>query len=331
MSSHRYDVVGIGNAIVDVISQESESFIGEHELVKGAMTLIDADRATQLYAAMAPAIETSGGSAANTMAGIASFGATAGYIGKVRDDQLGEVFGHDIRAVGVDFEVAAAADGPPTARCLIIVTPDAARTMNTFLGTSSLLHPDEIDTDFVAAGKVLYCEGYIWDIDITKQAIRKAVDATRAAGNKVSFTLSDSFCVERHHDEWLELVDGPIDILFGNRDEICALYKTDDFEAAIDAVQGRVEIACLTRGAEGSVIVTPDERIEISAEPVEDVVDTTGAGDLYASGFLYGYTNGYDLATSGRLASIAAAEVISHVGARSLVPLHELAAQSGVA
>lgn len=329
MSSHRYDVVGIGNAIVDVISQESHDFIGEHDLVKGAMTLIDADRATQLYAAMAPAIETSGGSAANTMAGIASFGGNAGYIGKVRNDQLGEVFGHDIRAVGVDFEVAAATDGPPTARCLIIVTPDAARTMNTFLGTSSLLHPDEIDTDFVAAGKVLYCEGYIWDIDITKQAIRKAVDACRAAGNKVSFTLSDSFCVERHHAEWLDLVDGPIDILFGNHDEICALYETDDFETAVDAIQGKVEIACLTRGAEGSVIVTADERIEVPAEPTE-VVDTTGAGDLYASGFLYGYTNGYDLATSGRLASLAAAEVISHVGARALVPLHQLAADAGI-
>lgn len=331
MSSHRYDVVGIGNAIVDVISQESEDFVGEHGLVKGAMTLVDAEQAAQLYAAMAPAIETSGGSAANTMAGIASFGGTAGYIGKVRDDQLGEVFGHDIRAVGVDFEVAAAGEGPPTARCLIVVTPDAARTMNTFLGTSSLLHPDEIDTEFVAGGKVLYCEGYIWDIDITKQAIRKAVDATRAAGNKVSFTLSDSFCVERHHAEWLELVDGPIDILFGNEHEICALYETDDFETAVAAVQGKVEIACLTRGGLGSVIVTPDERIEVAAEPVDEVVDTTGAGDLYASGFLYGYTNGHDLATSGRLASIAAAEVISHVGARSLVPLHQLAADAGIA
>ncbi len=329
MSEHRFDVVGIGNAIVDVISQEPEEFIGAHDLVKGAMTLIDADRATQLYGAMSPAIETSGGSAANTMAGIAGFGGRAGYIGKVRDDQLGEVFGHDIRAVGVDFEVAAASEGPPTARCLIIVTPDAARTMNTFLGTSSLLHPDEIDTAFVASGKVLYCEGYIWDIDITKQAIRKAVDACRAAGNKVSFTLSDSFCVERHHHEWLELVDGPIDILFGNRDEICALYETDDFDVAVDAIQGKVEIACLTRGAEGSVIVTADERIEIAAEPTE-VVDTTGAGDLYASGFLYGYTNGHDLADCGRLASLAAAEVISHVGARSLVPLDELARTNGI-
>lgn len=321
MSGHRYDVVGIGNAIVDVISQETEQFVVGNDLVKGSMTLIGAARANELYAAMAPAIETSGGSAANTMASVASFGGSVGYIGKVRDDQLGDVFAHDIRAVGVDFEVSPGTEGPPTARCLIVVTPDAARTMNTFLGTSSLLHPDEIDVEFVSAGKVLYCEGYIWDIDVTKEAIRKAVAACQGAGNKVSFTLSDSFCVERHHAEWLQLVDGSIDILFGNQDEICALYETDDFDTAVAAIQGKVEVACLTRGAAGSVIVTADEVIEVAAEPVATVVDTTGAGDLYASGFLYGYTNGYNLADSGRLASLAAAEVISHVGARSMVPL----------
>ena len=321
MAQHRYDVVGIGNAIVDVISQESESFIDEHQLVKGAMTLIDAERAEQLYASMAPAIETSGGSAANTMAGLSSFGSRAAYIGKVRNDQLGSVFSHDIRAVGVDHDVTPGTDGPPTARCLIVVTPDAARTMNTFLGISSLLHPDDIDVDLVSSAKVLYCEGYIWDIEITKQAIRKAVHACRDAGNKVSFTLSDSFCVERHHDEWLELVDGPIDILFGNAAEIGALYQTDDFEQAIELIQGRVEVACLTRGADGSVIITKDDVIEVEAEPVEHVVDTTGAGDLYASGFLYGYTNGLDLAICGRLASMAAAEAITHVGARARTPL----------
>ena len=326
MDEHRYDVVGIGNAIVDVISQEPESFIADHELVKGAMTLIDADRAELLYAAMSPAIETSGGSAANTMAGLASFGANAAYIGKVRDDQLGAVFSHDIRAVGVDHDVAAAGDGPPTARCLIVVTPDAARTMNTFLGISSLLHPDDIDIDLVSSAKVVYCEGYIWDIDITKQAIRVAVDACRRAGNKVSFTLSDRFCVERHHAEWLEIVDGSIDILFGNATEIGALYETDDFDHAVERVQGQVEVACLTRSEQGSVIVTPDEVIEVAAEPVEQVVDTTGAGDLYASGFLYGYTRGLDLPTCGRLASMAAAEVISHVGARAIVPLSDFLA-----
>jgi sugar/nucleoside kinase (ribokinase family) len=325
VSERRHDVVGIGNAIVDVISQEQEEFIAEHGLVRGAMTLIDAERATKLYAMMAPAIETSGGSAANTVAGLASFGADVAYIGKVRDDQLGEVFAHDIRAVGVGFDVAPGTDGPPTARCLIVVTPDAARTMNTFLGISSHLHPDDIDTTLVESAQVLYCEGYIWDIELTKTAIRKAVDAARAAGNKVSFTLSDSFCVERHHDEWLELVDGPIDILFGNAAEIATLYGTDDFDEAVDIVQGRCEVTCLTRGPAGSVIITPDRVLEIAAEPVDHVVDTTGAGDLYASGFLYGYTRGLDLETCGRLASIAAAEIISHVGARPAVPLSTLA------
>ncbi len=322
--------MGIGNAIVDVISQESEHFLTDHDLVKGSMTLIDAGRADQLYSVMAPAIETSGGSAANTMAGLASFGASSSFIGKVRDDQLGAVFAHDIVAVGVDYDIAAGASGPPTARCLIVVTPDAARTMNTFLGTSSLLHPDEIDVEMIASAKVLYCEGYIWDIEITKQAIRKAVVACREAGNKVSFTLSDSFCVERHHAEWLDLVDGSIDILFGNEAEVQALYETDDFDSALEQIRGRVEIACLTRGPKGSVIVTADDTVEIPADPVAEVVDTTGAGDLYASGFLYGYVQGLDLATCGRLASLAASEVISHVGARSLVPLSELAAADGI-
>jgi sugar/nucleoside kinase (ribokinase family) len=320
----RYDVVGIGNAIVDVISRESEEFIDRLGLVKEAMTLIDADRAVELYAAMSPAVETSGGSAANTIAGLASFGADVAYVGKVRDDQLGAVFAHDIRAVGVDYQVAAAADGPPTARCLIVVTPDAARTMNTFLGISSLLGPDDIDEGQVAAGEILYCEGYIWDMDVSKQAIRKAVEAARAAGRRVSFTLSDTFCVQRHHDEWLDLVDGPIDILFANEHELEALYECD-LAAAVDRVQGRVDIACVTLGAAGSIIVTPDERIEVAPVPV-DVVDTTGAGDLYASGFLFGHSRGLDLETCGALASAAAAEAISHVGARPLVGLADLAA-----
>ncbi len=321
MGEHRYDVVGIGNAIVDVISQESEDFVTQEGLVKGSMTLIDAERAEQLYGAMAAAAETSGGSAANTMAGVASCGGSAAFIGKVRDDQLGDVFAHDVHSVGVDFAVPPSTEGLPTARSLIVVTPDAARTMNTFLGASSLLHPDEIDVDLVQSAAVLYCEGYIWDVDITKEAIRKAVGACHAAGNRVSFTLSDSFCVERHHSDWLELLNGDIDILFGNELEMAALYGSDDFDAAINAVRGQVEVACLTRGPKGSVIVTADEIIEIPAEPVAEVVDTTGAGDLYAAGFLYGYTNGLGLAASGRLASMAASEVISHVGARSNVPL----------
>ncbi len=322
-------MVGIGNAIVDVISHEPEEFIVENGLVKGAMTLIDADRAAELYDRMSPAIETSGGSAANTMAGVASFGGAAGYVGKVRDDQLGDVFTHDIRAAGVGYDIPKATEGPPTARSLIVVTPDAARTMSTFLGISSMLHPDDIDADVVAGARVLFCEGYIWDIDITKEAIRKAVDICAAAGNKVSFTLSDSFCVERHHDEWLALVDGAIDILFGNEKELASLYPGASFEQAVEILRGRVEVACCTRGPRGSVIVTADDTVVVDPEPVR-VADTTGAGDLYASGFLYGYTRGLDLATCGRLASVAAAEVISHLGARAQVPLSDLAAAEGV-
>ena len=326
VSDTNYDVLGIGNAIVDVISREDEEFIAEHGLVRGAMTLVDGARSDTLYAAMAPAIETSGGSAANTMAGVASFGGRVAYIGKVRDDQLGGVFVHDIDAVGVDYAVPPAAEGPPTARCLIIVTPDAARTMNTFLGISSYLHPDDIDVALVKSASILFCEGYIWGIPITKQAISKAIEANRAAGRRVSFTLSDTFCVERHFDEWHELLDGSIDILFGNEAELAVLFQTDDFDAAVDKVQGMCEIACLTRSEKGSVIVTPDQVIEVPPVPVAEVMDTTGAGDLYAAGFLYGLSVDADLETCGLLASPAASEVISHVGARPLVPLSELAA-----
>jgi sugar/nucleoside kinase (ribokinase family) len=326
VSATNYDVLGIGNAIVDVISREAEEFIGDQDLVRGAMTLVDTDRSDALYAAMSPAIETSGGSVANTMAGVASFGGRSAYIGKVRDDQLGTVFRHDIAAVGVDYAVPAAAEGPSTARCLIVVTPDAARTMSTFLGISSYLHPDDIDVGLVKSASVLLCEGYIWDIPITKQAIRKAIAANREAGRKVSFTLSDTFCVERHFEEWHELLDGSIDILFGNEAELAVLYESDDFDAAVSAVQGKCELACLTRSEKGSVIVTPDKVIEVPPVPVPEVIDTTGAGDLYAAGFLHGVTIGADVETCGALASLAASEVISHVGARPLVPLSELAA-----
>lgn len=320
----QYDVVGIGNAIVDVISTEADEFIEVNGLSRGAMTLIDSDRAIELYAAMSDAAETSGGSVANTMAGLASFGAETGFIGKVRDDQLGDIFRHDVRALGVDFDVPDATDGPPTARSLIVVTPDAARTMNTCLGIAGQLHPGDIDTDVAANAKVLYCEGYIWDIDITKQAIRKAIEATKSAGNKISFTLSDAFCVHRHHADWIEMIDGTIDILFGNETELAALCGTDDWAAAVDQIRGKVEVACLTRSEKGSAIVTADEIIEVPAAHVDKVVDTTGAGDLYAAGFLYGYTHGYDLETSARLGSVAAAEVISHVGARPHINLATL-------
>lgn len=318
-----FDVVGVGNAIVDVIAIVDEAFIDAHHLAKGAMSLIDADRASQLYAAMPAGIEASGGSAANTMAGVASFGGRAAYIGKVRNDQLGEVFRHDIRATGVSYDVPYALDGPPTARCLIQVTPDAQRTLNTFLGVSSLLSPDDVDEQLVASARLVYCEGYLWDVDIAKQAIRKAMDVGKAAGAKTALTLSDSFCVDRHRDGWLELIESRVDVVFANEAEICSLYQCD-WESAADKIAGHVDIACLTRSELGSVIVTPSGRVNVAAHPCDHLVDTTGAGDLYASGFLYGYTNGFDLATCGRLASMAAAEIIGHVGARPAVQLHTL-------
>jgi sugar/nucleoside kinase (ribokinase family) len=324
MTEKTYDVVGLGSAIVDAISHADDSFLEEWGIDKGGMTLIDEQRAHLLYDAMGPASETSGGSAANTVAGVASFGGTAAFIGTVRDDQLGEIFRHDIRASGVDFDVPAGTDGPSTARCLILVTPDAQRSMSTYLGISSLVDPANVDEDLVAAAKVVYCEGYLWDMPQTIEAITKAFDRARQAGGKVAFALSDDFCVDRHRADFLALVDQRVDLLFANAEEICSLYEVDQVEAAIDAVRGHCEIAVVTCSADGSVIVTADETIRVRAHPT-DVEDTTGAGDLYAAGFLYGYTVGADLAECGRLGSIAAAEVISHVGARPLAPLRRLA------
>jgi sugar/nucleoside kinase (ribokinase family) len=321
-----YDVVGVGNAIVDVIANVDDDFLVDHDLQKGSMALIDTERAKALYEDMPPGIETSGGSAANTLAGVASFGARAAFIGKVRDDQLGEVFRHDIRATGVEFHTPLAESGPPTARCLIQVTPDAQRTMNTYLGIAALLEPSDIDVDLVAAAKIVYCEGYLWDVDIAKQAIRLAMDIARDAGNKVALTLSDSFCVERHRDEWLDLIADRVDILFANEHEIHALYG-GDFEDCANEVAKWTDIACLTRSAKGSTIVTADASVDVEVFDLDRRVDTTGAGDLYAAGFLYGYSAGHDLATCGRLGSMAAAEVITHLGARPVTPLRKLARQ----
>ena len=318
------DVVGVGNAIVDVISTVDNSFIEAHHLNKGAMTLIDADRATTLYAAMPPGIEESGGSAANTMAGLASLGSRAAYLGKVRDDQLGEVFVHDLRAAGVGFDVPPGTDGPPTARCLIQVTPDAERTMNTFLGISALLSPDDIDEALVASAAITYCEGYLWDMDVAKDAIRGAMEVASSAGRTVSLTLSDSFCVDRHRDEWLDLITDSVDLVFANESEICALFQTDDFERAADEVARLVKVSALTRSAAGSVIVAGGDKVVVPASSVEHVVDATGAGDLYSSGFLHGLANGADLARCAELGSIAAGEIISHIGARPQVPLTSL-------
>lgn len=320
-----YAVVGMGNAIVDVISHVPDEFIDEHRLDRGAMRLIDADEATRLYAAMPPGIEASGGSAANTIAGIASLGGRVAYIGKVRADQLGEVFAHDIRAAGVDYMVAPGDDGDPTARCLIAVTPDAQRTMNTFLGISRNLSPADVDEQLVASADLIYCEGYLWDVEIAKEAITKGMEVAHKAGKKTALALSDSFCVERHRPEFLDLIDNKVDVLFANELEICSLYEVDTFDEAMQEVRGHCDIACLTRSEKGSVIVAGDEVHIIDAHPVPHVVDTTGAGDLYASGFLFGLSQGHDLPTCGRLASLAAAEVISHLGARPESPLVERA------
>ena len=309
-------VVGIGNAIVDVIAQADDKFIAARRLDKGGMRLIDAEEAETLYAAMGPGTEMSGGSCANTMVGVALLGGAAGYIGRVRDDQLGAVFAHDLRAAGVRFTAQPAKDGPPTARCLILVTPDAQRTMNTYLGACVHLQPGDIDAEEIARGEVLYIEGYLWDQPPAKEACRKAMKIAADNNREVALTLSDAFCVGRWRDEFRELVKGPVDILFANESEILSLYEVTDFESAAKRVRREVKIACLTRSEKGSVIVQGDKTHTIPAMPLGKVVDTTGAGDLYAAGFLYGYRKTGDLETAGKIASLAAGEVISHVGAR---------------
>jgi sugar/nucleoside kinase (ribokinase family) len=316
MTSAAYDVLGIGNAIVDVLSRADDAFLSKHGLVKGSMMLIDEQRAETLYAAMGPGVEVSGGSCGNTMAGVASFGGRGAYIGKVRDDQLGQVFGHDLKSIGVSFDTQSATSGPATARCLILVTPDAQRTMNTYLGACTGLGPNDIDTKLVGSAHVTYVEGYLWDAPEAKKAVLKAFDAAHAAGRQVSITLSDSFCVNRYREEFRDLVRNKVDILFGNEAEIKSLYEVETFEEALEAARKEAKIAALTRSEKGSIVIKGSETYSVPAAPVAKVVDTTGAGDLYASGFLFGLTQGKPLAECARLGGIAAAEVISHVGAR---------------
>ena len=318
------DVLGIGNAIVDVLSHAEDSFLDSHGLTKGAMALIDPDQVKMLYDAMGSGVEISGGSAANTIAGLASFGGRGAFIGKVRDDQLGEVFAHDIRALGVRFDTRPTSDGASTARCLILVTPDAQRTLNTFLGACVELRPEDIDADLVEASAVTYLEGYLWDPPRAKNAFRKAVEIAHNAGRKVALTLSDSFCVDRYRDEFCALVAGGADIVFANETELLSLYGVDTFDEGLRAIRENCEVAVLTRSEKGSVIVDHEEVHVIDAASVEHVVDTTGAGDLFAAGFLYGYTRGGGLAECGRLGSLAAAEIISHFGARPDVALSTL-------
>jgi sugar/nucleoside kinase (ribokinase family) len=330
MTAAKYQVLGIGNAIVDVLSRVDDDFIVDHGINKGTMTLIDEARAEQLYDAIGPAVEISGGSGANTIAGLAVFGGNGAFVGKVRDDQLGRVFAHDIRATGVSFKTEPATDGPATARCFVLVTPDGERTMNTYLGACVQLDATDIDADQVAAAQVTYMEGYLWDPPEAKQAFLKAASIARGAGRKVSISLSDPFCVDRHRDSFAELVENEIDILFANEDEIKSLYQVSSFDDALQAVREKCSIAALTRSAAGSVIVSGDEVHVIEAAPVSQVVDTTGAGDLYAAGFLHGLTTGRDLATCARLGSLAAAEIISHIGARPEADLADLARQKGL-
>jgi sugar/nucleoside kinase (ribokinase family) len=322
--SRELDVIGIGNAMVDVLSHAEEGFLARQSLVKGTMHLVDEPRARELYGAMGPGVEMSGGSAANTVVGVASFGGRAHYVGKVRDDQLGEVFGHDLRATGVGYDTPRATEGPPTGRCLILVTPDAQRTMSTFLGASVRLGPADIDKGLIARGKILYLEGYLFDPPEAQEAFRAAAAMAHGAGRKVSLTLSDPFCVGRHRKAFLDLVEHHVDVLFANEAEICALYGVGDFDAALARVRGHCEVAALTRSAKGSVIVGDGQVHAVAALPVDTVVDTSGAGDLYAAGVLYGLSQGRDLPTCGRLGSLAAAEVITHVGARPMVPLAQL-------
>ncbi len=321
-------VVAIGNALVDVLSHEDEDFLAGHGMVKGSMALIDTERAEKLYAAMGPGVEVSGGSAANTAVGIAALGGSAAFIGRVNADQLGEVYAHDLRAAGVGFSTPPAADGLPSGRCLIIVTPDGERTLNTYLGASAELGAGDVDPALIGAAQITFLEGYLWDAPGAQEAFVEASRLAHAAGRKVALTLSDGFVVDRHRDSFRDLVADEIDILFANEVEICSLYEVDDFDTALTRVLHHCELAALTRSERGSVLITGDtiETVPVHPIPGGRLVDATGAGDLYAAGVLYGLTAGYDLARCGRLGALAASEVISHLGARPATDLRALAA-----
>jgi len=320
----RFDVVGIGNAIVDVIARVGEDFVVGHGLVKGSMNLIDEARAEELYSGMGQAIEVSGGSAGNTAAGVASLGGRAAYFGKVKNDQLGAIFRHDMRAQGVAFDTPPAGDGPATARSFILVTPDSERTMNTYLGACVNFTTADVDRKVVEAAAVTYMEGYLWDRPEAKEAFKLAAKFARAAGRKTALTLSDSFCVERHRPDFLALVRDEVDILFANEHELCSLYETNSFDEAVVRLRRDCRLAAVTRSHLGSVVITPDEYVEVPPMRVDRVVDATGAGDMYAAGFLVGVARGASLADCGLLATIAATEVIGHVGPRPLVELSSL-------
>ncbi|MEO5938382.1 MAG: adenosine kinase [Sphingomonas sp.] len=328
MTSPTYDVVAIGNAIVDILSQATDEFIVAEGMTKGGMQLIfDSAAADALYSRMGPGREVSGGSAANTIAGLAALGHATGFIGQVADDQLGKVFAHDVQALGVHFETPAAAGGDPTGRCLVLITPDGQRTMNTFLGAAQFLPEAAVDQATIEAGAILYLEGYLWNADQSRDAMKRAIAMARGAGRKVALTLSDTFVVEGHRAEFFELIDaGQIDILFANDNEVRAMIQDEDVVAAVAALSARVPLLVCTHGAAGAEAHKDGEHARIPAEPVDDVVDTTGAGDLFAAGFLAGQAQGHDLETSLRMGAICAAECISHIGPRPVADIKKLVA-----
>jgi sugar/nucleoside kinase (ribokinase family) len=331
MTSPRYDVLGIGNAIVDVIARAEDDFLIKQNMQKGSMALIDEARAKSIYEAMGPATESSGGSAANTIAGVASFGAKAAFVGKTRSDNLGKVFAHDIQALGVGFDTPQAAEGPATACCYIMVTPDGERTMNTYLGAAQNLTPADIDPKQIGDAAITYLEGYLWDPPHAKEAFIKASKAAHDAGRMVALTLSDAFCVGRYRDEFLTLMrDSTVDLIFANEAELKSLYETADFDSAVSVLQKDAKLAVVTRSEKGCVIVSKDGTKAVPAASVEKVVDTTGAGDLFAAGFLFGLARGRDHVACGKLGALAAAEVIQHMGARPAVSLKALAQENGL-
>jgi sugar/nucleoside kinase (ribokinase family) len=331
MADAKYDVLGIGNAIFDVLVQTDETFLGRHGMTKGGMALIDEARATAIYADMGPATEMSGGSAANTIVGVANLGARAAYVGKVRDDQIGKLYTHDIRAAGVAFETKAAAGGPATGCSYILVTPDGERTMNTYLGAAQELMPADIDEAQIAASGIIYLEGYLWDPKSAKEAFVKAATIAHGANRQVALTLSDSFCVGRYRDEFLDLMrKGTVDLVFANEAELQSLYETSDFDTALKQLRADTKLGVVTRSEKGCVVASKDGVVAVPAFPIKKLVDTTGAGDLFAAGFLFGLVRNAGHENAGRLGALAAAEVIQHIGARPQVSLKDLAKQNGL-
>jgi sugar/nucleoside kinase (ribokinase family) len=330
MASLRYDVLGIGNAIVDVIARTDDDFLIRQQMPKGTMSLIDEARASAIYDAMGPAKQVSGGSAANTIAGVASLGARAAFVGKVKDDELGRIFAHDIRAAGVAYDTPPASAGPSTARCYVLVTPDGERTMNTYLGAAQDLHPNDIDADAVAASQIIYLEGYLWDPPKAKEAFLKAAQIAHSAERGVALTLSDAFCVDRYRAEFLDLIrTGTVDLVFANERELHSLYETADFDSALNALRHDAKLAVITRSEKGCLVVTREQTDAVPASPIDRVVDATGAGDLFAAGFLVGLSRGGDNRTAARLGAFVAAEVIQHLGARPETSLKALATDNG--